>query len=172
MPARKIPMVPDIVTSDELAKNGYDLGVAAYRIPLGIDYANMQLFHIDLLKKSVLAIVGGEKSGKTNIVKHIINCIQRQIFDNYTEVYIADDSGKLETLCEYGCVKQLSLIHIFFGTHEKTKRQFCKFLGLCMSDIRDLKIAAFLYGPSTVPYTHLDVYKRQVLIVATRLPAL
>lgn len=106
MPARKIPMVPDIVTSDELAKNGYDLGVAAYRIPLGIDYANMQLFHIDLLKKSVLAIVGGEKSGKTNIVKHIINCIQRQIFDNYTEVYIADDSGKLETLCEYGCVKQ------------------------------------------------------------------
>lgn len=35
-----------------------------------------------------------------------------------------------------------------FGTHEKTKREFCKFLGLCLSDIRDLKIAAFLYGPS------------------------
>lgn len=83
MPARKIPMVPQFVTVNELSKNGYDMSVDGYRIPLGIDYANMQLFHLDMFKKSVLAIVGGEKSGKTNIVKHIINCLQENIFDNY-----------------------------------------------------------------------------------------
>lgn len=35
-----------------------------------------------------------------------------------------------------------------FGERQKTKQEFCKFLGLCLSDIRDLKIAAFFYGPS------------------------
>ena len=35
-----------------------------------------------------------------------------------------------------------------FGEDKKTKREFYKFLGLALSDIRDLKISIFLYGPS------------------------
>jgi len=35
-----------------------------------------------------------------------------------------------------------------FGEDKKTRREFSKFLGLCLSDIRNLKYAFFLYGPS------------------------
>ena len=35
-----------------------------------------------------------------------------------------------------------------FGNDEETIREFRKFLGLCLSDIRDLKLCFFLYGPS------------------------
>lgn len=35
-----------------------------------------------------------------------------------------------------------------FGDDEETKREFRKFLGLCLSDIRDLKLSMLLYGPS------------------------
>ena len=35
-----------------------------------------------------------------------------------------------------------------FGHDQDTKREFRKFLGLCLSDIRNLKTSAFLYGPS------------------------
>lgn len=34
-----------------------------------------------------------------------------------------------------------------FGNDRDTRREFRKFLGLCLSDIRNLKISAFLYGP-------------------------
>lgn len=35
-----------------------------------------------------------------------------------------------------------------FGYDQETKREFRKFLGLCLSDIRNLKTSVFLYGPS------------------------
>lgn len=35
-----------------------------------------------------------------------------------------------------------------FGQDQDTQREFRKFLGLCLSDIRNLKTSAFLYGPS------------------------
>ena len=44
--------------------------------------------------------------------------------------------------------KFLEFVDDVFGEDKKSKREFYKFLGLALSDIRDLKISIFLYGPS------------------------
>lgn len=41
-----------------------------------------------------------------------------------------------------------SFLQDVFGQDQDTQREFRKFLGLCLSDIRNLKTSAFLYGPS------------------------
>lgn len=52
------------------------------------------------------------------------------------------------------CIKQEgkgayeNFIEDTFGYDNETAREFRKFLGLCLSDIRDLKFCFFLYGPS------------------------
>ena len=106
IPAPEIPVVPELVTMDGLKESGYDVAVKEYRIPLGVDYATMQLLHLDIMKNGVLVITGAEKSGKTNLTMHILNSIQSNIFDNLSQIYIADDTQGLRPAGEYGCVQQ------------------------------------------------------------------
>ncbi len=106
LPARKIPQVPETVTLAGLEADGYDLTVRNCRIPLGVDYATMELFHLDLMKGGFLAIAGGEGRGKTNLTRHILRSIQDHIFDNLASLYIADDTGGLAAAEDYGCTAQ------------------------------------------------------------------
>lgn len=46
-----------------------------------------------------------------------------------------------------GCAYK-TFINTTFSNDKRTLREFRKFLGLCLSDIRDLKVCFFLYGPS------------------------
>lgn len=50
-----------------------------------------------------------------------------------------------------------------FGDDEETRKEFNKFIGLCLSDIRDLKLCFFLFGPShTGKSIVLNLLKRLV----------
>ena len=106
MPARRIPQVPETVTMAGLAAEGYDTAVRDCRIPLGVDYANMELFRLDLTKGGFLAVAGGEGRGKTNLTRHILRSIQDHIFDNLASLYIADETGGLDAAEDYGCTAQ------------------------------------------------------------------
>lgn len=100
-----IPVVPELVTLDGLSQSGCDIRTANWRVPLGMDYADMSLFSVDLWKTGLLAIAGGEGMGKTNLILHILDSIQSNIFDNLSHIYLADGAGELEPAYDYGCVR-------------------------------------------------------------------
>ena len=107
-PAKIIPLMPEIIDEAYLKNNNYDAAVNNYLIPIGIDYLDMGLYHIDLLKYGALAISGREQSGKTNLVYHILSSIKKNIFTNITTGYILDGLGELKECEDFGFVEAYS----------------------------------------------------------------
>ena len=104
--ARPVPVVPEIVTMASLKTQQQDICTKPYKIPFGMNYADMNIEYLNLLQNGVLGILGREESGKTNFVLNVLNVIQSNIFGNLTKAYIFDDSRhKLESVSEYGCVE-------------------------------------------------------------------
>lgn len=56
--------------------------------------------------------------------------------------------AKISALKMPGNGKYDKFVHDIFGNDEATIREFHKFIGLCLSDIRYLKLCFFLFGPS------------------------
>ncbi len=102
--ARKIPVVPERITMANMGEDGYDFSVRNYRVPIGLDYADLGVIYLDLIKQGILGISGAEQYGKTNLIKHIVDAVQSNILDNVTAVYIADGARSLQSLYDLGCV--------------------------------------------------------------------
>lgn len=103
---RPIPMVPEIITLDGLSAAGSGIADAAYCIPYGMNYANMDVEYLNLTQLGVMGITGREHAGKTNFVFHLLNALQRDIFRSISIVQIVDDANKrLEAAQEFGCVQ-------------------------------------------------------------------
>ena len=104
--ARPIPMVPDIITMKSLQTSNPEILDVKYRIPYGMNFADMRIEYLNLLQNGVLGITGREESGKTNFLLNVINTIQNNIFTSLSNIYIVDDMRKkLEGVSEYGCVQ-------------------------------------------------------------------
>lgn len=106
--ARQIPQMPDCLSIRDMEANGYNVAVKDYVVPIGVDYANLEVVHIDMLKQGILGISGTEQSGKTNLVRHIIISLQSNILDNIASVYIADGAKSLNSVYECGCVEEVT----------------------------------------------------------------
>ncbi|WP_443661497.1 type VII secretion protein EssC [Clostridium sp.] len=108
--ARQIPEVPEILKGSEVFANNRVQFASPYEIPIGIDYSTVTFNHINLLTIGMLAIMGREKSGKTNFIKHIMTTINKTIFNNLTEAYVFDSMKRqLESVKDFGYVKQYTI---------------------------------------------------------------
>ena len=86
--ATTIPIIPE-----SLFENDVNMEFKSYYVPykiiLGFDYDTLQPMQINLCGLNVI-MSGIPKSGKTNFVKYLISCIQKQIYVAPTRVAIFD----------------------------------------------------------------------------------
>lgn len=108
--AKPIPQVPDILRGSEVFENNRNEFTSPYDIPIGLDYSTVAYRHLNLLTLGMMAIIGREKSGKTNFIKHIMKTINRTIFNNMTEAYVFDSTERqLEEVKDFGYVKEYTI---------------------------------------------------------------
>lgn len=107
MKAVPIPIVPEVIKSNELYKENRELYSVSYRIPIGIDYDNVDYNFIELDKIGMLTVMGRERSGKTNFIRNIMSSINKNIFNNITEAFVFDNSERsLESVSKFGFVNK------------------------------------------------------------------
>ncbi|MBC8060467.1 MAG: type VII secretion protein EssC [Clostridiaceae bacterium] len=108
--AKQIPQVPKVLKASEVFANNRSEFVSPYEIPIGIDYSSVAFRHINLLTIGMMAILGRDKSGRTNFIKHIMTTINKTIFNNFTEAYVFDSMDRqLEDVKDFGYVKQYTI---------------------------------------------------------------
>lgn len=103
--AESIPVVPDIIRFKDIME--FDMYKQNYRIPIGINYGTVQYEYMDISSLGLLAILGKERSGKTNAIRHLYSAIQRNVFGSLTEAYVIDSPERtLSDLKNLGFVAQ------------------------------------------------------------------
>jgi len=115
--ATTIPIIPE-----SLFENDVNMEFKSYYVPykiiLGFDYDTLQPMQINLCGLNVI-MSGIPKSGKTNFVKYLISCIQKQIYVAPTRVAIFDKATikSLENTAKlYSCVESYNLSPLNMGT--------------------------------------------------------
>lgn len=123
--AKIIPEIPAQLDVNYV-ENNYSSNTIS-KLPVGIDYDNVDFVELDLNKINSMAISGKEKSGKTNFVKGLLKHLQNNIFDYDTNVYLIDGYDRqLEEFSSYGCVEKYTidvneLDTIFLNIEEELK---------------------------------------------------
>ena len=105
--ARKIPEIPNILTPQYVVENVIEPGqrFKPYNVPISMDYENVELQVLDLIKIGAFSIIGREKSGKTNILRVIMNTLQNRVISEPAEVYIYDNyERQLSEFEDFGVV--------------------------------------------------------------------
>jgi S-DNA-T family DNA segregation ATPase FtsK/SpoIIIE len=91
--AKHIPEIPSILTHSYVVENVLDnrQKLKEYCIPISMDYENVELQFIDLTRIGAFSIIGREKSGKTNLLRVIVNSLQKHVISEPSEVYVFDN---------------------------------------------------------------------------------
>lgn len=108
--ANIIPVIPELLTAkfvDEqlsfAAKNKYDLVV-------GLNYANVAPFVLNLANLGALTISGRVNSGRSNFIKYLVSSMEKRN-PGSVEVYVTDNvERKLSTLQSCDSVKSYSIV--------------------------------------------------------------
>lgn len=108
--ANIIPVIPELLTAkfvDEqlsfAAKNKYDLVV-------GLNYANVAPFVLNLANLGALTISGRENSGRSNFIKYLVSSMEKRN-PGSVEVYVTDNvERKLSSLQSCDSVKSYSIV--------------------------------------------------------------
>lgn len=106
-------------------------------------------FQVDLLNSNI-AVFGSALSGKTNLLKLIINCLHKKSDENNEQIFILDFSGALQ---EY---KEMPLVSAYFdnSNEEYVKRVFRILETILKKNIKDLGSKNFAGGRSEkIPHT-------------------
>lgn len=107
--ARRIPVVPEVVTRSGVRAEQPELFRTAYRIPFGVSYTTMEVESLNLLQLGALGISGREGGGRTNFLMNLIHTLQEDVFLHSADVYILDSPNKrLAAAEECGCVRRYS----------------------------------------------------------------
>ncbi|MBU5337334.1 type VII secretion protein EssC [Intestinibacter bartlettii] len=108
--AKKIPEVPQVIYFNKLFAEEPELFKYKYKIPIGIDYNTIEYTYFDLLENNLFAVVGRDKSGKTNFIMQILQTINKTILLNKTKAYIIDGSKRqLGDAKQFGFVDKYTL---------------------------------------------------------------
>ncbi len=103
--AKEIPEVPSVLTQEYLLRNCGKPADGCYY--LGMDYETVEAVMMNAVKDGYLAITGREHMGKSNYIKYLLSCVEKDIFDYPAEVYMIDDyNQKLREFADCGFVEK------------------------------------------------------------------
>ncbi len=111
--ARPIPEVPGVLLPEYLS--GLHAPLPPYHIAAGLDYGTVDIVSFNLQRIGYFAISGAPKSGKTNFLRHILECLQQGIAQNPVKAFLLDDfERQLEPLrSQYDFVENYSLDPVY-----------------------------------------------------------
>lgn len=92
--AMEIPVVPDVASQRQLFEAHRELLREPYVLPVGIDYATVAYESINFSSVGFFAILGRERSGRTNFVRLLLTSIQKTVMTNRTEAYVFDGAER------------------------------------------------------------------------------
>jgi type VII secretion protein EssC, C-terminal domain len=84
-----IPVIPEVIDSDYVITNHSIRMKAEGKVVLGLDYADVMPFVVDIKSLGVLAVSGRENAGRHNFIKSIVKMCEL-VHPGSTEVYIID----------------------------------------------------------------------------------
>ena len=94
--AKEIPMVPAILRYEDMKAKNRHLYDKKYNIPFAISFSEVEYVSLELATMGAIAIVGEVQSGKTNMVRLVLQTLYATMFDNISNAYIIDsDDGML-----------------------------------------------------------------------------
>lgn len=94
--AKEIPMVPAILRFEDMRLKSNHLYNKKYNIPYAISFSEVDYVSLELATMGVMAITGEVQSGKTNLLRLILQTLYATMFDNVSNTYIVDsDDGML-----------------------------------------------------------------------------
>jgi len=106
--AKRIPGIPKTLTEEYWSQNNIQFG--SYQIPIGLSYSSIDPVIVDLLKVGTIGIYGREGFGKSNLIRSILNHLQKHVFDQPCEAYIIDGYDRqLSEFSTYGFVEQMTI---------------------------------------------------------------
>ena len=100
--AKSIPMLPEELTI-EVFKEFVEDTQDKYMIPIGLDTENVEVQYMDITKSRQI-IVGGSQTGKTNLLKVLLNTVSTDV-----KVYLIDSMAA--ELVEYDAQENITYIN-------------------------------------------------------------
>ncbi len=108
--AKAIPVVPKRLDM-QFVQREYGYPQAEYDVPIALDYGTVDLVTLNLLKSNTLAILGKEKSGRTNLVRVVMDYLEARAAEMPSRVYIIDDfDGQLKHFENYSNVHKYTVL--------------------------------------------------------------
>lgn len=105
--AMPIPEVPKVLKRSDILKKDAQIYRRPYEIPFGMDYDTVSYVYINLLQNPAFGVCG---KGTDNMLKHMLNAIQLNVFGSLTEAYIIDGNELVLDACSsLGCVEKYSI---------------------------------------------------------------
>lgn len=124
-------------------------------------------FQVDLINSNI-AIFGSALSGKTNLLKLLINCLHKRSNENSEQIFILDFSGALQ---EY---KNMPLVSAYFdnSNEEYVKRVFRILETILKKNVKELGSKNFATGRSVAtPHTTFIIDNLNAFVDETRYTA-
>lgn len=138
--------------------------IGKYDIP---SKQRQSVFRVDLLNSNI-AIFGSPLSGKTNLLKLLINCLHKRSNERNEQVFILDFSGALQ---EY---KYMPLVSAYFdnSNEEYVKRVFRILETILKKNVKELGSKNFVAGRSEeLPHTTFIIDNLNAFVDETRYTA-
>lgn len=108
--ANIIPVIPELLTSNYVDEQLSHFTTNKYDLVVGLNYANVSPFVLNLSALGTLAVSGKENSGRSNFIRYLVSSMEKFNSDS-TEIYITDNiNRKLSSLQNCACVKSYSIM--------------------------------------------------------------
>ncbi len=103
--ARRIPEVPATLTGKYMIQSFGKPAKTDYYV--GIDFDTVEPVSISTMKDTYIAISGKENAGRSNYIKYLFSCMQKDIFNCPVEAYVIDNfEQKLSSIRDYPFVEK------------------------------------------------------------------
>lgn len=92
--AKTIPVIPNLLTADFLAENYPVYASQPYKMVVGLDFANVEPFVLDICNMGALGLCGKENSGRGNFVRGLVRSLTVGDEKPPCEIHIIDDVSR------------------------------------------------------------------------------
>jgi len=106
--ARSVPSIPSVLTEEYWISGAYKFD--EFIVPVGLTYSEIEPVTVDLAHVGAVGIYGREGFGKSNLIRLILNYLQRHVFDLPCKAYLIDGYDKqLAEFETYGFVERFTI---------------------------------------------------------------